>query len=245
MLPILRKIKRAIFGPHRPIFPLTARSIEYSAIISADDDPAAPSDRLLDIALQAVQAARGVTMDHVVERMTHPPYYPDVWPGEHYKLLAGLACAMQPATVIEIGTAAGLSALAMRPFLPPGGRIYTLDIVPWREFPGVVLKEDDFADGAITQIIADVSDPAVMRGHTALFRTADLIFVDGPKDVRFEATLVERLGELRFAKPPIVVFDDIRLWNMLKIWRDLRRPKLDLTSFGHWSGTGLVDWRDP
>jgi hypothetical protein len=38
------------------------------------------------------------------------------------------------------------------------------------------------------------------------------------------------------------MFDDIRLWNMLRTWRTINRPKLDLTSFGHWSGTGLVDW---
>lgn len=46
----------------------------------------------------------------------------------------------------------------------------------------------------------------------------------------------------RFKTAPIVMFDDIRLWNMLAIWWRLDRPKLDLTSFWHWSGTGLVDW---
>jgi len=39
-----------------------------------------------------------------------------------------------------------------------------------------------------------------------------------------------------------VLFDDIRLWNMLDIWRSIDFPKLDLTSFGHWSGTGVVQW---
>jgi hypothetical protein len=41
---------------------------------------------------------------------------------------------------------------------------------------------------------------------------------------------------------PVLVFDDTRVRNMLHTWRDVRRPKLDLTSFGHWSGTGLVHW---
>ena len=26
---------------------------------------------------------------------------------------------------------------------------------------------------------------------------------------------------------------------------EIARPKLDLTSFGHWSGTGLVEWHAP
>jgi hypothetical protein len=38
------------------------------------------------------------------------------------------------------------------------------------------------------------------------------------------------------------MFDDIHLWNTLGTWRRISRPKLGLTSFGHWSGTGLVDW---
>ncbi len=38
------------------------------------------------------------------------------------------------------------------------------------------------------------------------------------------------------------MFDDIRLMNMVEIWNNLAKPKLDLTSFGHWAGTGLVSW---
>ena len=43
-------------------------------------------------------------------------------------------------------------------------------------------------------------------------------------------------------KNTLLVFDDIRLWNMLEIWREIRHPKIDLTSLGHYTGTGLVDW---
>jgi len=30
--------------------------------------------------------------------------------------------------------------------------------------------------------------------------------------------------------------------NMVGIWRRVTRPKFDITSFGHWSGSGLIDW---
>lgn len=36
--------------------------------------------------------------------------------------------------------------------------------------------------------------------------------------------------------------DDIRVWTMLKTWREISYPKLDLTSFGHWSGTGIIEF---
>jgi hypothetical protein len=37
-------------------------------------------------------------------------------------------------------------------------------------------------------------------------------------------------------------FGDIRVLDMIENWRRLNRPKLGVTSFGHWSGTGLLDW---
>lgn len=64
---------------------------------------------------------------------------------------------------------------------------------------------------------------------------------------RWEGARARLSGRADLVLPgqPILVFDDIRAWNMLAIWREIRMPKLDLTSFGHWSGTGLVDWTEP
>lgn len=242
MIDSLRAWRRRIAKTALPPFPVRARHIEYSAIVSLDDDGAWPSDRLLDLALRAASRARTVSMAGVVARMKQPPYYPDVWPGEHYKLLAGLVLEARPGTVIEIGTATGLSALAMLRHLPPGGRLTTFDIRAWDTFADTCLKAEDFADRSLSQIIGDVSDPAVFASHVELFHAADLIFVDGPKDGRFERIFIDRLGDAGLSRHPVVVFDDVRVWNMLAVWREIRMPKLDLTSFGHWSGTGLVDW---
>jgi hypothetical protein len=44
---------------------------------------------------------------------------------------------------------------------------------------------------------------------------------------------------VKFTNPPILLIDGIRRWNMLRTWRMLPYPKFDLTSFGHWAGTGL------
>ncbi len=213
-------------------------------LLSADDDAARPDDFLLDLSLRAIGRARSASMAHVVGRMKTKPYYPDVWPGEHYKLLAGLVQELQPRLVVEIGTSTGLSALGMVPFMPPAGRLVTFDIVPWREFTDTVLRAEDFTDGPLTQVIADLAEPAVFASHAALLQQASLIFVDGPKDGLFEERLLNLFDGHASIGSPLIVFDDIRVWNMLRIWREIRRPKLDLTSFGHWSGTGLVHWID-
>jgi predicted O-methyltransferase YrrM len=241
----LRAWRRRNARPSPRQLPVDARHVEHSAIASLDDERARPSDRLLDLALRAASRARTVSMGEVVARMKQPPYYPDVWPGEHYKLLAALVLECRPRTVIEIGTATGLSALAMQQHLPRGARLYTFDIREWSTFADTCLKREDFADGSLAQIIGDVSDAAVLRSHGELFRAAELIFVDGPKDGRFERILLQRLADLGLAGQPILIFDDIRVWNMLAIWREIGMPKLDLTSFGHWSDTGLVDWIAP
>ena len=75
-----------------------------------------------------------------------------------------------------------------------------------------------------------------------MLESADFIFSGAAKDGVMEQRFIDNFKPLQFKNAPIVMFDDIRLWKMLKIWRALDRPKLDLTSFGHWSGTGLVDW---
>jgi hypothetical protein len=56
-------------------------------------------------------------------------------------------------------------------------------------FPEFRLRPEDFANGKRTQHLGDVSDPATMNRHAPLFQSADLIFVDGSKDGRFEPLL--------------------------------------------------------
>ncbi|MDQ4041371.1 MAG: class I SAM-dependent methyltransferase, partial [Actinomycetota bacterium] len=141
-------------------------------------------------------------------------------------------------------TATGMSALAMLARLPNDSRLVTFDIVPWREYPGTVLRDDDFADRRLVQHVADLSEPAVAAEHVDVLKSADLVFVDAAKDGQQERVFLDLLARTA-ERGPIAVFDDIRQWKMLAIWREVQQPKLDLTSFGHWSGTGLVDFSRP
>jgi predicted O-methyltransferase YrrM len=202
------------------------------------------SDYLIDLALRAAQEAWHTELPDLSGRVAADGNdFTRIWPGEHYRLLAALVKLLQPKRVIEIGTFRGLSALALKKFLPSAGKITTFDVVPWDSFPNTCLRPEDFEDDRLRQQIGDLSDPAVFEVDRSLIQEAELLFVDGPKDGVFERKLLEHLETVDFHKPLLVVMDDIRFWNMLAIWQDIARPKLDLTSFGHWSGTGLVDWR--
>lgn len=240
--------KSAPTPPNRKTYcsPATARQSELSTVFSLDDEPHRPSDRLFDLALSATQAAREISLEGLRPRVTESGeanFLAEVWPGEHYRLLAALTQVLKPSLVVEIGTGRGLSALSILEKLPHGGRLVTYDIVPWTALPGSFLRNGDFTAERFEQRTVDLSDRDSCFSERDLLKGADLIFIDAAKDGEQECRFMEDLAEVPFERPPIVIMDDIRVWSMLRAWRELAFPKLDLTSFGHWSGTGLVDFQ--
>jgi len=241
-LDALMRMSRKLYRENQ--YPASARHVDCTLMLSEDHPDALLSSRLFDLALASIRRASAISMSEVSRRMG-PGFaapYPSIWPGEHYKLLAGLVQELQPGLVVEVGTGEGLSALAMLPHIPPHGRIVSFDILPWSESRRTCLRATDFASGQLTQTIDDLSDGDAFERHRDLLGNADLVFVDGPKDCHFEQLFVHRCGTLRCATGPVFLFDDIRQWNMLDFWRGLSWPKLDITSFGHWTGTGLAEW---
>jgi predicted O-methyltransferase YrrM len=236
---------------HRTGWPVKARHAELSVIASPDDDPGQPSPELLRLALTIVEAALGIDLQDLTNRSHAAARYLNVFPGEHYRLLAGAVRETRARQVVDIGTYTGLSALALLHELPREGRVTTFDLWPWQEsaqrrpFAGLgheptALRVDDFADGRLVQELGDLSDITTFEKFRALLSDADLIFTDGPKDGHFERAFLAMLQVTPRSKPCLVIFDDIRILGMVRTWREITLPKLDLTSFGHWTGTGLV-----
>jgi predicted O-methyltransferase YrrM len=236
------EIQRRFPGLTQPPPPVSAQYSAPSMLFSPDENRYGPTERLLELAVEVIPVAHALSLEAL--RSRNPPPSFETWPGEHYRLLAALVQVLQPQVVIEIGTYTGLSALAMKPHLPPGAGIATFDINAWNTVPKTLLTPEDFEDGTLVQYVEDLADPEVLNRRRTLLECADLIFIDGPHDGETEAAMVANLRTIRFDAPPILVLDDVRLWTMLKFWRELALPKLDFTSFGHWSGTGLADWAD-
>jgi predicted O-methyltransferase YrrM len=220
------------------------RHVIPSFILSADDDPGKPDAFLIDLGIRAAALAQTSDLSVVAARDPAIGRYMETWPGEHYKLLAGLVRALQPKTVVEVGTATGASALAILAYLPADSRLVTFDVLPWEAVEGSVLKQTDFADGRLVQCTDDVTQPHGFQKHAQLMQEADLIFADAAKDGTMERLFFDQMRALPRRNRVVLLFDDIRVPNMIAIWRSITRPKLDLTSFGHWSGTGLT-YLDP
>jgi predicted O-methyltransferase YrrM len=219
---------------------VTAEDARWSVISSAVDIEPKPDDPLVKVLLAAGERALDVDLSSLASRSgPNDKRYVVTWPGEHYRLLAALVATQRPAVVVEVGTFRGHGALA----LLAGGpevRVVTYDIIPWDQIDGTAFTTADFAGDRLEQRIGDLADPAYLDRQLATVRAADLIFVDGPKDGQWEANFCRVVLDRLTDRPRLVVFDDIRLLEMVQVWRDLPYPKLDATSFGHWSGTGLM-----
>jgi predicted O-methyltransferase YrrM len=136
---------------------------------------------------------------------------------------------------IEVGTFTGMGTLSLA---HAAAHVQTYDLIAWNQFDNTLLRAGDF-ENSIEQRLGDLADAAFFDGEVAALRSAGVIFIDGPKDGVFEPAFISRLlPVLRGGQ--ILVFDDIRKLEMLSVWRDLPLPKLDVTSLGHWSGTGLA-----
>ncbi len=220
--------------------PVRAEHAEYSMILSACDKQALLTPELLQLSLKAIELASKVEIE---SRNEQSRQYGNVWPGEHYKLLAGLMLALKPSLTIEIGTSTGLSALSMKQHLPPEGKLVTFDLMAWHEYPNTLFREEDFESRQLVQHVANLSIEAEMEKYEPLLKEAELIFIDATHDGFLEERLLNNLNRIDFQNKVYVLFDDIKVWTMLKMWREISFPKIDLTSFGHWSGTGLVQLR--
>lgn len=208
---------------------------------SAVDLHPRPTRELIELGIAAAGAAVDSDLSAIAARCDpHLARWIELWPGEHYKLLAGLVSVVKPASVVEIGTFQGPGSLALLHGLPEQSHLVTFDVIPWAEIEGTVLRPEDFAGGRIQQRIGDLSDPEVFAQHRDVLLEADLVFMDAPKDGVFEPAFLELAVPLWRGSRRLLVIDDIRLAPMLQLWRDLPFPKLDLTSFGHWSGTGIA-----
>lgn len=223
--------------------PPTTAHIEWTALVDAQDDGRHPgADELFELALDAAARAKDVDLSELARGRVDAGNLLNLWPGEHYRFLAAVVSIVGPALVVEVGTSTGLGALAMASALGPAARLVTFDIVPWRDLPDTLLRDADF--GSIEQRLGDLSDDGVFTANADVLAAADLIFLDGPKDGRFEPILHARLKQT--VKPgALVVYDDIRLLTMIELWRSIRDPKFDATSLAHWTGTGLVRYERP
>ncbi len=220
---------------------LNSRHAEISAVYSCAKDEGKPNHRLMKIFSDLILESEKISMNFFEKRKNVPNYVYD-FPGEHYRILQAIVKSIDAKIIIEIGTFTGLSSVSFFQVMDSTRSLYTFDIIPYDQFKDTALTKNDFVDYNFFQIIDDISSFDNMQTHKEIFKNADLIFCDAPKDGIFEKKVLQNLQNLGIKDGTILFFDDIRQWNMLKIWSDIKMPKLDITSIGHFTGSGIIEW---
>ncbi len=202
----------------------------------SDVSPSLPMDRLALIT-EAVHGSLGVDFSSELAgfNLEEDRIWFDMWPGEHYKFLRSLAKVIQPKVALDIGTYHGASALAIAPH---SEQVFTYDIFPLGQIGNAYTNLLELNPNTV-QEIGDLANPEFYEMHRSRVRSADLVIIDGPKDGVFEYKLVPEVVQ-DMKQGSLLVLDDIRFSNMKDLWMGIDRPRIDVGSFAHSSGTGIV-----
>lgn len=222
---------------------MLVRHVVESACWSVDDDAAAQSFSDWSLLCRAVLFASKVKLD-----IDNP--FANAFPGDHYRLLSGLLSVLDNDfslnSIVDIGTHYGTGTRVMLDYTAEA-TVTTFDVTAWDAFPTTYIKDSDFSHngGRLTQFLENLQHGDIFNKHKELLENADFIMCDGPKDGFFERNFLSKLSTLSFPqKPRFLLLDDIRFATEMPLWRQIQSPKIDLTSFGHFSGTGLVNISD-
>lgn len=198
---------------------------------------------LLNIAIEIISNTPHVNLSELYSRQKEGKEWLKIFPGEHYNLLASAIQTLQPKIIIEIGTHLGHASLTLKKFANDNSKVYTFDVFKWDQFTDTCFVKSDF-DNKLEQIVVDLTIYENCLEYKEILKNADLIFIDALKDGKQEYLFIENFKKIGLKESCHIIFDDIRVQNMIKFWNELEMPKIDLTSFGHWSGTGLVKWKN-
>ena len=213
------------------------RHFEASIIYSKECTNSTPE--LIEIVADAAKLASKSILNCGKKNLPDSRYL-NVFPGEHYRFINSLVKTVNAKKIVEIGTFTGMGTLALK----EGSKdvlVTTYDIIKWDKLAlPSHFKSSDF-EKSLNQIIGDLSKDDFFEENLEILNDADLIFMDAPKDNRFEYKMAKQFQKLKNKKNKLLVLDDILFINMIDFWRKIKSPKVDATSFGHFTGTGIVD----
>ena len=146
---------------------------------------------------------------------------------EHYRLLMKISTLYDGATLFDVGTYQGSSAIALAH--NPKNFVMSYDI-----------KQDPLISkikkGNLTFQVTDV-----LSTNMEALKHAPFIMLDTYHDGSYENRFYFMLKQNDFKG--LLFLDDIYLNEPMKnLWEMISEPKYDLTHIGHHSGTGIVDF---
>lgn len=151
---------------------------------------------------------------------------------EHYKLIAYLSKFTEN-RIIDIGTYFGFSALAASFY---NKQVTTYDVCDWipDDESKLTAKNNDNITFKLMDCCNDMEE--IVK--------SDIVILDiDPHSGEQELVIMKALKDVGFQG--IVYLDDIHLnEQMNSFWDGIKEKKIDVTSVGHFSGSGIVFYGD-
>ena len=218
------------------IDPNMIRHFEPSIIYFLKKDPVL-NEFIFNLFNNASNFAFSEKIKNIDNKLKDSQFY-NTFPGSHYRILNGIVKFLNPKLVIEVGTYTGMGTFALSQNL--NGEIVSFDIIDYKNFE-THLNDEFLKKNKFKQYLSDLSEKTEYDKHYQLLNSADIIFIDAPKDGKFEYKLLENMTNLKNKENKILILDDIKFMNMINLWNSIKSPKMDIVSVGNWTGTGLVD----
>ncbi len=154
---------------------------------------------------------------------------------ECYRLLIYLTQFFNNNTLIDLGTSNGASALALS--TNNSNLIFSFDI---RDRTQIILTQGDSNPAPYSNRIDFITTYDFTR-YLDLILASPLIYLDIAHDGIWERKLFNLLTKHKYKG--IMICDDINDFPELKkFWDEIEIKKYNITKYGHFSGTGLVDF---
>jgi hypothetical protein len=145
---------------------------------------------------------------------------------EHYGLLIHLTSYYNDELLIDVGTNHGASALALAN--NPTNTVYSIDIVD--------LKTGEPTLPNCEFVLGNILENQPMFDNLMKSR---FIMLDTYHEYDFESAFYKKVSESNWKG--IMLCDDIHLnGHMERFWSEVTHPKIDITEYGHGSGTGII-----
>lgn len=156
----------------------------------------------------------------------YKPYFNKPSGVEHYRLLIHLGYSFNDIIISDIGTHRGCSALALAQ--NQKNKIFSVDIKNIRE-NDIGLPNVEFCVGNF-ETDKNIQEKILQ---------STLISLDIDHEYTHEIWMYNFLTEKNWNG--VMVCDDINLFGpMNKFWSEIKHKKIDITKYGHGSGTGVI-----
>jgi protein-disulfide isomerase len=169
------------------------------------------------------------------EYLVNKNYYSEKSGVQEYRLYSYLSTFFNNIVILDIGTLDGRSAVALSH--NTSNQVISYDILKYINDNNHVIYGKKNIKLNIKNVFDDLNEDFI--------KNVKIVMIDIDHYETIETLILNKLKELKFSG--LVILDDITkhpepIVNecMNRLWNSIQDKKYDFTTYGHWSGTGVV-----